>query len=330
MKFSWITGYFSQSDIAGLLFRCGALSALGSKREVQGSLIEFFEKLKPNGAAGSDANTRRRNRMIGDAANWLADSFISESQIDHGVIFFRKMLKKNPGCNALYGGLSRLIFRGDDYIKILKSLHKKLRPEFYVEIGLAKGDTLTCAMPSTYTVGVDPNPDVRHRFGANTVICAETSDAFFAAYENRPQFADRKIDLAFIDGLHHFEQALRDFINIEKRATPDGLIVFHDCIPLDEASSGRDNNGGYWAGDVWKTLAILMDHRPDLDIKIIGAPPSGLVLVRRLIPDSRHLEQKFATVVDAYSPLGFADWESKYAPQIRIIPSYDVDIAGFL
>jgi Methyltransferase domain len=42
--------------------------------------------------------------------------------------------------------------------------------------------------------------------------------------------------MAFIDGLHHFEQVLRDFINVEKRATSEGLIVIHDCIPFDEVN----------------------------------------------------------------------------------------------
>ncbi len=159
--------------------------------------------------------------------------------------------------------------------------------------GSRKGVSISVAGPSTDAVGVDPMPQIARRLPPNISIFAETSDAFFAAYETRAQFAKRKIDMAFIDGLHLFEQALRDFINVEKRAAADGLIALHDCIPFDDVAAGRDFHAPYWVGDVWKCLAILMDHRPDLHIEIVGAPPSGLVLVRRLDPDSRLLDNKF-------------------------------------
>ena len=156
----------------------------------------------------------------------------------------------------------------------------------------------------------------------NILIFAETSDSFFAAYEARPQFSKRKIDMAFIDGLHLFEQALRDFINIEKRAAANGLIALHDCIPFDDVAAGRDYHAPYWVGDVWKCLAILLDHRPDLRIEIVGAPPSGLVLVSKLSPDSRILDDKFESLVRDYGPLRFADWETNYAKRVKLIPSH--------
>lgn len=330
MKFNRIAGYLSQTDIAGQLIRCRLMISLGRKHEAQRGLIDLFEQIKPTATFRTGAATRRRDRILGDAAVWLGDSYAAESQIDHGVAFFRRMLKENPGCNALYRGLCRLIFPGDDYIRILKALHENIQPKFYVEIGVAKGDTLSCVTPSTDVVGVDPRPQVERRINSKISIVPETSDTFFAAYEKRPQFADRKIDMAFIDGLHHFEQALRDFINVEKRATADGLIVLHDCIPFDEVNSGRDGSATHWVGDVWKTLAVLLDHRPELNIKVIGAPPSGLVLVSHLNPNLRILEQQFVSLVDAYLPLRFADWECKYAPRIRIIPSHVADIARVL
>ena len=330
MKFNRIAGYLSQTDIAGQLIRCRLLKSFGRKHEAQRGLIDLFEQLRPNATNRAGADGRRRDRILGDAAEWLADNYAAESQIDRGAAFFTRMLKKNPGSNALYRGLCRLIFPGDDYIQILKALHEKIQPKFYLEIGVAEGDTLSCVMQSTDAVGIDPNPRIKRRISPNIDIFTETSDAFFAAYEKRPQFAARKIDLAFIDGLHHFEQALRDFINVEKRATNDGLIVLHDCIPFDEVNSGRDDTAAHWVGDVWKTLAVLLDHRPELDIKIIGAPPSGLVLVSHLSPDLRILEQKFVSLVDSYLPLQFEDWERKYAPRIHIIQSHVADIARIL
>jgi hypothetical protein len=182
----------------------------------------------------------------------------------------------------------------------------------------------------TDAVGVDPNPRITRKIGRNITIFQETSDAFFAAYERRRELAGRKIDFAFIDGLHHFEQALRDFMNVEMRAARNGLIAIHDCIPFDEMNSAREKRATYWVGDVWKTLAILMNHRPELDVAIIGAPPSGLVLVRDLAPTSRTLEQKLESIIASYSALSFADWDREYSPRIRIISSHASDVAKVL
>ncbi len=232
------------------------------------------------------------------------------------------MLAKNPGWSVLYRGLCRLTFPGDDHVRLLKALHENVQPKFYVEIGVSKGVSISVAGSSTDAVGVDPMPQIAGRLPPNISIFAETSDAFFAAYEARPQFAKRKIDMAFIDGLHLFEQALRDFINVEKRAAADGLIALHDCIPFDDVAAGRDYHAPYWVGDVWKCLAILLDHRPDLHIAIVGAPPSGLVLVSKLDPGSRLLDNDFESLVRDYGPLLFADWETKYAKRINLIPSH--------
>ena len=46
-------------------------------------------------------------------------------------------------------------------------------------------------------------------------------------------------ELVFIDGLHLFEQVLRDLINVERHSTTDTVVLLHDCLPLDEVTSGR-------------------------------------------------------------------------------------------
>jgi predicted O-methyltransferase YrrM len=320
MKFNRIAGYLSEPVISRQLIICRALLLLGRNKEAQRRLMDLFERLKPNGDANSAA-FRRRNRILSDAAEWLADRFAAESQSDRGVAYFQRMLKINPGWGVLYGGLCRLTFPGDDHIQLLRALHENVRPKFYIEIGVSKGVSISTVMPTTEAVGVDPAPQIAHSLPSNISIYTETSDAFFDAYEQRPQFGKRKIDMAFVDGLHLFEQALRDFINVEKRATANGLIAIHDCIPFDAFASARDYNAPYWVGDVWKCLAVLMDHRPDLKIEIVGAPPSGLVLISGIDPGSRLLEDKFDSLVGDYAPLRFADWETKYATRIKLVPS---------
>ena len=136
--------------------------------------------------------------------------------------------------------------------------------------------------------------------------------------------------MAFIDGLHHFEQTLRDFINVEKRASSDGLILIHDCIPVDETSSSRERRTLFWSGDVWKCLAILMDRRADLDIKVIGTAPTGLVIVRGLDVNSRVLANQYDNLVEHYMNLSFADWRRSYAPRVHAITSDSTDAARTL
>jgi hypothetical protein len=320
MKFNRIAGYLSEPDTSRQIALYRAATLFGRKADARRRLMTLFERLAPGSALDSPA-FRRKNRIFSDAADWLADSFAAESQSDQGIAFFHRMLAKNPGWSVLYRGLCRLTFPGDDHIRLLKALHENIQPKFYVEIGVSKGVSISVAGPSTDAVGVDPAPQIDRKLPPNISIFTETSDAFFAAYEARAQFANRKINMAFIDGLHLFEQALRDFINVEKRAAGNGLIALHDCIPFDDVAAGRDYHAPYWVGDVWKCLAILMDHRADLRIEIIGAPPSGLVLVSKLDPDSRILDNNFESLVRDYGPLRFADWETNYAKKVKLIPS---------
>ena len=47
------------------------------------------------------------------------------------------------------------------------------------------------------------------------------------------------VDLVFIDGLHLFEFALRDFFNAEAWCSRTSTIVLHDCVPIARATADR-------------------------------------------------------------------------------------------
>ena len=130
MKFKRIADYLSHPDIAGALIRCRMRMTLGRRRDAQQGLIKLFKQLKFNTSASADGKSRRRERILGDAAVRLADSFASESKAAEGVALFRQLLIKNPGADPLYQGLCRLVFPGDNYIQILDALHRELKPNF--------------------------------------------------------------------------------------------------------------------------------------------------------------------------------------------------------
>ena len=137
-----------------------------------------------------------------------------------------------------------------------------------------------------------------------------TSDDFFAKYDPKVLLGGT-IDFAFLDGLHWFEFLLRDFINVEKHARRNSLVLMHDCIPTDTYIARREVHDrglaaysphlGWWAGDVWKTAAILLKYRPDLCIYGCKASPTGLLVITNLDPTSTALRDNYSKLVDEYS-----------------------------
>jgi hypothetical protein len=228
----------------------------------------------------------------------------------------RSILRRKQNTVALYDqklleqqtAESHKRFPGPDYLEVIRWVHQILKPSLYIEIGVEGGNSLSNTLPTTKSIGIDPAPNPASR--RNGDIYAMTSDKFFAKVEAGKISGVHGYSLAFIDGLHTYDQALRDFINLEKLSSADSVIMLHDCIPLDEISSSNPRISQFYTGDVWKTLLIIVRNRPDLKICIVPAWPSGLVLVRGLNSKSNLLNEKFSVLVDQYRPLSFADYSS--------------------
>jgi Methyltransferase domain len=192
---------------------------------------------------------------------------------------------------------------GPPYYQVLRWIHEDLRPANYVEIGVRKGMSLRMAVPGTPCIGVDPNP-ILDRELPETRIFALTSDAFFARHDLRDLLGG-PVALAFIDGLHLFEQVLVDFINVERHSDPETVILLHDCLPFDEITSNREQTTDFYSGDVWKAAMALVQHRPDLEMTTIRTAPTGLTLVRGLDAESRVMELELPEIEATYRDLDF-------------------------
>jgi hypothetical protein len=64
-----------------------------------------------------------------------------------------------------------------------------------------------------------------------------------------------------------------------------------------------------WTGDVWKLVPILHRWRPDLEIRCLDCPPTGLVLCTNLDPAS-------TVLADAYNKI-LAEWDEAVPDQQR-------------
>ncbi len=194
------------------------------------------------------------------------------------------------------------------YYGLLRRAHEILRPARYLEIGVHEGHSLAFVGEGTRAVGVDPEPKVADP-PADTVIVPTTSDAFFADPE-LVALLGGPVDLAFVDGLHLHEQTLRDVANTERHAAPDGVILIHDCLPIDARTSTRKRSTVVWSGDVWKVVVALRRHRPDLTVTTVDVEPTGMAIVSGLDPSNTVLFDRYDEILAELADLEYDDLEA--------------------
>jgi hypothetical protein len=218
-----------------------------------------------------------------------------------------RVLERFPDFPGAHGLLSGLRFPGPLYRDILQRLHEILAPQRYLEIGVETGATLGFARSAELIVGVDPDDSKLRRdlLPPNARFFKQTSDDFFARHTRQELFGSEGVDFAYIDGMHLFEYALRDFVNAEAWCKPDGAIVLHDCVPITKATASRERRTNFWVGDVWKVVSILREHRPELKVKIIATAPSGLTVIRGLNPASTLLSERLPDIIERYRDLAY-------------------------
>jgi hypothetical protein len=209
----------------------------------------------------------------------------------------------------------------DDYLVLLERIHAQTLPRSYVEIGIRDGRSLALALPGTRIVGIDPAFSLHHIVDRKAQCFAEKSDDFFANHDLRAMLGDLPVDLAFVDGMHRFEFALRDFANLERNAGPDSVILVHDCNPPTRESANPKQDTYLWAGDVWKLLVCLAAERPDLDVSVVDVAPTGLAIIRSLDPSSNVLFDRQDEIIERYRALDFSVFEAARTDSIDLVPN---------
>jgi SAM-dependent methyltransferase len=158
----------------------------------------------------------------------------------------------------------------------------RLYPEArYLEVGVWRGATFD-RVPAPRKVAVDPTfrltPPHTERDDAGTDFHEVTSDDYFATIVGR----DEKFDVVFLDGLHVYEQTLRDLVNALDHLAPDGVVVVDDTHPpthlaalpdRDEHFAVRDYVGATdkrWMGDIYKLVWFVQTFCPHLTYRTIS------------------------------------------------------------
>jgi len=226
-----------------------------------------------------------------------------------------------PGSDPALNLLAVLTFPGASYFDVLSMIHSHLRPRTYLEIGVADGQSIALARPETHAIGVDPEPKISRPLGPRTEIYHETSDQYFASHDVRAELDGLPIELAFIDGMHQFEFALRDFINIEKHSSPRSTILIHDCYPLTRLSAERERRTTFWSGDIWRLILLLRKYRPDLSVNVIATAPTGLGVVRGLDPASGVLQERLEAIVREFLALDYSVLDADKAGMLALFPN---------
>ena len=164
----------------------------------------------------------------------------------------------------------------------------------YLEIGVCEGATFH-AVRAARRVAVDP--DFRFDIQAAAADPANdgaayhpiTSDAWFTGPGRGERF-----DLIFLDGLHLFDQTLRDLIHAIQRLKPGGAIVIDDVLPVSYGASLRDveesakfrrmspgaTEPKAWMGDVFKLVFWIRDYLLDWSYATVSDNHGQLVLWR--------------------------------------------------
>ncbi len=185
-----------------------------------------------------------------------------------------------------------------DYLDFLRSLHQRLEPQRYLEIGVRWGQSL--GVSRCLSVGIDPAFSIESELHTEVHLYRTTSDEYFARPEPLAPVGGEPFDLAFIDGMHLFEFALRDFINAERHSRPSGLVIFDDVLPRNVDEAARDRITSAWTGDVYPILPVLARYRPDLLTVAVDTAPTGLLMVLGLDPTSTVLADHYDEIIAEY------------------------------
>ena len=167
----------------------------------------------------------------------------------------------------------------------------------YLEVGVAQGVTFHAVQAASKV--------------ANCTYYEMTSDIYFS---NAKDPAD-KFDVVFLDGLHVFDQTLKDLLSATACLNPRGVIIIDDVIPASHAASiadperflafqrARSDPDQTWMGEVYRMAFFVAAYMPFFRYATVQENHGQMVLW----PGTRHATGERLEPVEAIARTDYVD-----------------------
>ncbi|MDB2354074.1 class I SAM-dependent methyltransferase [Candidatus Pelagibacter bacterium] len=183
-------------------------------------------------------------------------------------------------------------------LDLIQLIIKKNEYKKYLEIGCNQDEVFNKI--DIDKIGVDPISGGNFR---------GTSDEFFL--KNTLKF-----DCIFIDGLHVYEQAIKDILNSIKFLNKNGVIILHDCLPKSIEHQRVPRSRYNWNGDVWKAIVEVRTWN-NFDTFTILADEGLGIIKKRNNPNVLNIENK------SFKNLKFKFFYNNYKEIMRTVSFND-------
>ena len=183
-------------------------------------------------------------------------------------------------------------------LDLIQFIIKKKEYKKYLEIGCNQDEVFKKI--DIDKIGVDPISGGNFR---------GTSDAFFF-------FFSFKFDCIFIDGLHVYEQVIKDILNSIKFLNKNGVIILHDCLPQSIGHQRVPRSRYNWNGDVWKAIVEARTWK-NFDTFTILADQGLGIIKKRNNPNVLNIENK------SFKNLKFKFFYNNYKEIMRTVSFND-------
>tara|TARA_B100000886_G_scaffold120277_1_gene80928 strand:+ start:892 stop:1566 length:675 start_codon:yes stop_codon:yes gene_type:complete len=185
-------------------------------------------------------------------------------------------------------------------IEIIQKIINFKKYENYLEVGCDRDENFSKIIIKN-KVGVDP-------LRGGTIRLS--SDEFFKKNV-------KKFDIIFLDGLHTYEQTIKDINNSLDSIDENGVILIHDCLPKKIWNQVVPRLYGHWNGDVWKAIVHARTYKYADTYTCIADHGLGVIFKRK----NRNLLE---IDNDDFKNLKFSDYYHNHEKYMNTISSENI------
>ena len=185
--------------------------------------------------------------------------------------------------------------------KIIQEIINHRNYKSYLEVGCDNDENFS-KIQIANKIGIDPLKGGTLRM---------TSDEFFTKN-------DQSFDIIFLDGLHTYEQTIKDINNGLKFLNTNGVIIIHDCLPKKIWNQIVPRLYGHWNGDVWKAIVHSRTYEHADTYTCIADHGLGVIFKRKN-------RNKLNINQTNFKKLKFADYYKNHHQYMNVIKYEDLE-----